>query len=250
MRRLIGLLILSFALIVIASPSFSGDKRKDKMKDKPTGNPIEEILEKIDALNDKLDDLLENGVDLRGVTQNWDKKLPADDGSPCNSSRFTCIFPDSTFPDGAAVRDNETGLVWERSPDTNTRIWAGAIHDCASREVGGRQGWSLPTREQLASLIDKTGTGLDGDGNLLRLSNGHPFKNVQSVDGVNYWSSTTTVEFDHAPENAWIVGFHGDAGDHVSFARKRWSNLMWCVRGGQSYDGQDVRDLIYYEPLD
>jgi hypothetical protein len=250
MRRIIGLLILSFALIVIASPSFSGDKRKDKMKDKRTGNPFEEILEQITIMNDKLDELLANGMDLRGVTQNWDKKLPANDGPPCNSSRFTCIFPDTNHPDGAAVRDNETGLVWERFPDTDTRIWAGAIHDCAFREVGGRRGWSLPTREQLASLIDKTGTGVDGNGNPLKLSDGHPFQNVRSALGENYWTSTTTVEFDHAPENAWIVGFSGDAGD-VTFGRKRFSVCyMWCVRGGQSYDGQDLRDLIYYEPLD
>ena len=43
-------------------------------------------------------------TDLSGVTQNWDKKLPGD-------SRFT-VLPDFN---NQAVRDNETGLVWERS---------------------------------------------------------------------------------------------------------------------------------------
>jgi hypothetical protein len=43
---------------------------------------------------------------LAGVTQNWDKNLPSD-------SRFTVL---SAFG-GAAVRDNNTGLVWEQAPD-------------------------------------------------------------------------------------------------------------------------------------
>jgi hypothetical protein len=44
--------------------------------------------------------------DLSGVTQNWDKKLP-------NEARFTIL---ADF-NNQAVRDNETGLVWERSPN-------------------------------------------------------------------------------------------------------------------------------------
>ena len=51
---------------------------------------------------------------IKGVTQNWDKKLPANDGPPCSSSRFTCVLS------ATAVRDNETGLVWERVPPTGT----------------------------------------------------------------------------------------------------------------------------------
>jgi hypothetical protein len=50
-----------------------------------------------------------------GVTKNWDKKLP-------NTSRFTVL----TDFGGAAMRDNETGLVWEQSPETKTQNWSGA----------------------------------------------------------------------------------------------------------------------------
>ena len=65
--------------------------------------------------------------ELSGVTQNWDKKLPAD-------SRFT-ILPDFN---NQAVRDNETGLVWERSPSTSPTNWIEGVRTCWLRQVGGR----------------------------------------------------------------------------------------------------------------
>ena len=43
-------------------------------------------------------------TDVSELTQNWDKKLPS-------ASRFTIL---SAFGD-AAVRDDETGLVWEKT---------------------------------------------------------------------------------------------------------------------------------------
>jgi hypothetical protein len=79
-----------------------------------------------------------NPTDLSGVTQNWDKKLP-------NDARFTIL---ADF-NNQAVRDNETGLAWEPSPDTSPRTWYDAVRACWLREVGGRMGWHLPTIEEL-----------------------------------------------------------------------------------------------------
>ena len=72
------------------------------------------------------------------VTKNWDKKLP-------NTSRFTVLMDFG----GAAVRDNETGLVWEQSPETKTQNWSGARFHCPSRTIGGRKGWRLPSVHEL-----------------------------------------------------------------------------------------------------
>jgi len=80
-------------------------------------------------------------TDLSGVTQSWDKNLPS-------ASRFTVL---SDFG-GAAVRDNNTGLVWEQSPNATRRVWrsatgetfTGAPFYCASKTVGGTGGGGCP----------------------------------------------------------------------------------------------------------
>jgi hypothetical protein len=76
-------------------------------------------------------------TDFQSLTQSWDKKLPS-------ASRFTVL----TDFGGAAVRDNETGLVWEQSPETKTVNWLGARFQCTSRKIGGRMGWRLPSYHQ------------------------------------------------------------------------------------------------------
>jgi hypothetical protein len=66
----------------------------------------------------------------------WDKNLPS-------ASRFT-ILPE--FND-AAVRDNNTGLVWERFPETHAMDRKSAAVYCANKTVGGTIGWRLPLIE-------------------------------------------------------------------------------------------------------
>jgi len=156
--------------------------------------------------------------DLDGVTQNWDKKLPANDpGGPCPaiSSRFTCVL------DGAGVRDNETGLVWERSPSTSTFDWQLARGRCASLTVGGRMGWRLPSHAELTSIADPTAP---PSATLPTLPPGHPFSNVQRA---GYWSATTDADNSN---NAWAT--HFDAPDTGVGVKVVAQFRAWCVRGG------------------
>jgi len=150
---------------------------------------------------------------LEELQPSWGKKITD------ASKRFETVL------DGAAVLDKETGLVWEKSPDTSTRTWTFAVNYAYTKEVGGRKGWRLPTIEELASLVDTSVSGSP------KLPSGHPFTNVQSE---GYWSSTAHVDVtDDTSGGAWDVHFDGggvDGGD------KGGSYGVWCVRGGHGYD--------------
>jgi len=122
----------------------------------------------------------------------------------------------------AAVLDRETGLVWERSPDTTPGTWEGGQHNCINKAVGGRKGWRLPSVVELTSLLDPS---IPPPGPLLPLH--HPFANVQIAV---YWSATT---FASNASNAWFVDF-GDG--HVEASDKTTSNVFWCVRGDMNTD--------------
>lgn len=154
--------------------------------------------------------------DPNTVTQNWDKKLP-------NDVRFTVL---ADFDNQAAVRDNETGLVWERMPSSSQATWYDAVRACWLRQVGGRMGWHLPTVEELASLVDPT---VPAPGPAL--PSGHPFLNIQAA---SYWSTTTDVRVQFLPTQAWEVRF--DQPGQVGDSGKDTTRYYWCVRGGQHED--------------
>lgn len=149
-------------------------------------------------------------TDVSQLTQNWDKKLPS-------ASRFTIL---NAFGD-AAVRDDETGLVWEKTLETTELSWTAARVACADKDVGGRRGWRLPSVIELASLVDpsiRTGP---------TLPLGHPFTNVE-MDA--YWSATTIAG---NPNSGWLVFF--DTGKVLS-GFKTITFHFWCVRGGMNAD--------------
>ena len=159
---------------------------------------------------------LSTGGDQSGLPPTWDKTLAANDtGDPCNSTRFKCVMG------GASVRDNETGLVWERSIDVTTQTWVSALGRCANLNTGGRKGWRLPSFAELSSLVDPSVAPPAP-----RLPAGHPFTNVQSF----YWSATTLAS---NPPFAWFVYF--GSGD-VDSSDKVFSFSVWCVRGGMNAD--------------
>lgn len=143
------------------------------------------------------------------TAQNWDKKVSS-------ASRFT---PLSEFG-GTAVRDEETGLVWETTLDLSEMSWTDARSACADKDVGGRKGWRLPSVSELSSLVDPSVKARP------TLPSGHPFTNVQDV----YWSATTVTD---NTKNAWLVFF--DTGK-VLYAFKTITFNAWCVRNGTNAD--------------
>lgn len=123
-----------------------------------------------------------------------------------------------------AVLDQETGLVWERSPDTTEYSYGAGHFRCNDQAVGNREGWRLPTVQELKSLVDRTQANPS-------LPSGHPFSNVQSDW---YWSATH-MALDPAG-GSWVVNF-GDGGS--STFGKTTTNFVWCVRSG--YGGPELQ---------
>src|SRR5262245_11660698 len=193
----------------------------------PGPDPLSKILAKLDQL---LTAIGNSSEDLQGVTQNWDKALPANDpGGPCpnSSSRFTCVLG------GAAVRDNQTGLVWEQAPETTARTWIqrgsgwgpSARQECHSRTTGGQKGWRLPSVHELNSLVHPTQQDP-------ALPPGHPFTVLSSHP--NYWSATTTYNEPSGygdKDLVWMVSFEFPGGLVLAYPNTLTFGV-WCVRGG------------------
>lgn len=142
---------------------------------------------------------------------------------PAENPRF--LIYDSGTPDDFtddAVLDKETGLVWERSPETQrTRNWYEAINHCYVTELANRKGLHLPTIEELASIVDE-------DEDPPTFPAGHPFINVEPDSA--FWSSTTGAGY---PDWAWFVYFKTGI---VGVNKKTIDYYTWCVRGGQGHD--------------
>jgi hypothetical protein len=150
-------------------------------------------------------------LDLSGIPTNWDKALPA-------AQRFALL---ESF-NNDAVRDDNTGLVWEKSPQMVTATWNGARFACINKNIGGQKGWRLPSITDLASLIDPS-VAPPGP----TLPSGHPFHNIQSA---GYWSATTNAE---DSSDAWFVYFGRGFVDHDG---KTHTGNVWCVRSSMNAD--------------
>jgi hypothetical protein len=150
--------------------------------------------------------------DVLNVTQGQDKGVSA-------TQRFV-VLPAFT---NDAVLDKETGLVWERSPQTTSAIWTVANRTCNEKNVGGRKGWRLPSLQELTSLVDPSVVPP-----ALALPAGHPFLAIRSAV---YWSSTRVGE---DPKGSW--GVHFGLGGGATFIHWSHPGQVWCVRDGMNED--------------
>jgi len=175
-------------------------------------NPFKQIMDKLNEILAKLKDGAGAGAVGGGAgnhTLRWDAKN-------ASASRFT-VLADFVGGAGGAVLDNNTGLVWEQSPDTiNTYMWGDARIQCADKNVGGARGWRLPSLPELTSLIDPS-----------LLSPFVPTNVFRGVQSLPYWSATTNADNTNG-SSKWSVNFQ----DGLSgYSGKGSFNYVWCVRG-------------------
>jgi hypothetical protein len=150
----------------------------------------------------------------------WHQTLAS---SGCGSARWNCVMG------GAAVLDNETGLVWEKTPTSSAgENWFAAQTSCTSAATGNRFGWRLPAAEELLSLRD----GATGDG----LPAGHPFSGISG----GFWSSTAAPDDERYAED---VTFPAEFGPPQTLPKDFAAAGAWCVRGGRGENAQTPGDL-------
>ena len=116
--------------------------------------------------------------------------------------------------DHQAVRDNNTGLVWEQAPDGTAGTGAAAKLSCLRKVVGGTRGWRLPAVAELVSLQDPS---------LAAPFVPTVFSGVQE-DG--YWSATADVT--NPTLQGWVVGFNNGLAGVSQYNNPAF---VWCVRG-------------------
>jgi hypothetical protein len=148
---------------------------------------------------------------LVDLPPSWHQILAANNGADsCHSSRFTCVLTSD-----AGVLDNETGLVWQRSPSTVTQSWVAGTNSCAVSLIGGRRGWRMPTFAELASL-NVSGVGLPA---------GHPFTNVSGF----YWTASDSVS-----SRTFAIRYDPGSTNPATAAERKivsTTTRLWCVRG-------------------
>ena len=129
------------------------------------------------------------------------------------------------LPDSATewvmVRDNVTGLIWEKKTDDNKGDniydWESAISYCESLSLGGFTDWRLPTIKELSFIrnmdVLRPATKIDYFPNTL----------------FGYWSSTTQAKY---TGYAWRVYF--DYGGYIYGSDKSSYCFVRAVRGKQT----------------
>ena len=206
---------LGCLLLVSGGPGTTPvEAQKPNSQQQQQQQQLAQILEKLDqiqAATSKSEEKEKRETVEDNHVIRWDQALPVE-------QRFIIL---QAF-NSDAVLDKETGLVWEKSPQTKAVGVSSARLMCVNKAVGGRKGWRLPSVSELASLVDPS-VGSPGP----TLPPGHPFLAVQAA---NYWSGSIFVE---NPAQIWGVNFQngGVAGISKSFEQR-----LWCVRGGMGAD--------------
>ena len=119
-------------------------------------------------------------------------------------------FNSTTVNGDVIVTDTKTGLVWQKTYETE-KNWQQALDYCEDLTYAGYSDWRLPDKNELASLVN--------------YKKYNPASNFPDISGdLSWWSSSTGV---YNTLGAWCV--HFNAG-YVDVRNKTYNGYVRCVR--------------------
>ena len=154
----------------------------------------------------------------------WPMPNPASSGLP---------HPASTTDLGnGAVLDNVTCLVWEKAPDVTQGFWQANSDHCASlvtSSFAGYSDWRLPTRVEMASIVDfaRTGDAID--------TTAFPKEPSGYYRTGSDWYETITGQ--NSSGFSWIYGMSSGFTSNA-YAKATSDAYVRCVRGNGTGEGQ------------
>lgn len=136
------------------------------------------------------------------------------------------------------ITDNNTGLMWQKTPVDNGMSWTEAAEYCASLDLGGYDDWRLPTVKELFSISD--------------FSQGWPY-----LDTTYFDIAGTSVSKDEQYWAQYYVGTTVEGGTEAAFGVNHGTghikaypvvggpgggNYVRAVRGSSSYGVNEFVD--------
>jgi seryl-tRNA synthetase len=186
------------------------DSLKQSLKDSKKGESkeIEDLNKKITSLKNE-------------ITFLKDKKIKKEPTSTTNSSFARLVRGERSYSTlkykPNIVKDNITGLLWQKSGSKEEKTYEDADKYCKNLELDGLKRWRLPTINELYYLADRTkyNPALDS----------RYFKSKNSW----YWSATpySVKANGKYKDHAWVVDF---ADGSYYFYPKSYSFFVRCVR--------------------
>jgi len=121
----------------------------------------------------------------------------------------TSAFNFSTVNGDVIVKDEQTGLIWQKSY-VSSKTWQQALSYCENLTYAGYSDWRLPNKNELAALVN--------------YEKYNPASNFPGMLSQYFWSSSTDLTYTN---NAWLVDFKNG---YVSYIDKIISSYVRCVR--------------------
>jgi formylglycine-generating enzyme required for sulfatase activity len=143
---------------------------------------------------------------------------------------ITTTFTVEHFTDNGdgTVKDNFTGLTWQKTSSTSPMTWETALAYSKTISLGGKLDWRLPNIKELQSLNDVS--------RMKPSINKTYFPSI--VSSAFYWSSTSQYK---TSAIAWDM--NTDYGV-VTYEEKTLSRYVILVRGGLDNSGLNITDKL------